>query len=86
MDLFSVDSDDEEEQNSMERVIESVHMNECVQPETPPVAVVFFDEMARVRDVSLKMVPILYFLNQNEENVDFVLLECLLRPSNVVAQ
>ena len=73
MDLFSIDTDDEEEQDSMKRVIESVHMNERVEPETLPVTGRVFDEMARVRDVSQNMVPIL--LNQNVEIVDFVRLE-----------
>ena len=72
MDLLNIDTDDEKEYNSMERVTESVHMNEYVERETTPVAGRVFDEMARVRDVSQNMAPILQFLNQSVEIVHSV--------------
>ena len=75
MDLFNVDTDDEKEQNSLERVAETVRMNENVEPKTTHVAGRVFDDVAGVCDVSQNMVPILQFLNQNFEFVDFVHLE-----------
>ena len=42
MGCFSLDNDDEEEQNSMELVIESVHVNDFLVLDSPPVAGVLF--------------------------------------------